>query len=46
MATTKMFRSEMKDKDIEELLSKLTEDELEELHMELIDPDVSSMLNY
>ena len=40
-----MFRSEMKDKDIEELLSKLTEDELEELHMELIDPDVSPLLN-
>lgn len=44
MAHTKLHGRDLKayqDVDLDDLLSKLTDAELEELHTELIDPDVS-----
>jgi len=43
MAHTKLYGKDLKayqDVDLDALLSKLTDAELEELHTELIDPDV------
>lgn len=43
MTTKKLYGKDLKayqDIDLEELLAKLTDAELEELHTELIDPDV------
>jgi len=43
MAHTKLYGKDLKayqDVDLDALLSKLTDEELEELHTELIDPDV------
>ena len=43
MAQTKLYGRDLKayqDVDLDDLLSKLTDAELEELHTELIDPDV------
>jgi Tropomodulin len=44
MTSTKLHGKDLKaykDIDLDDLLSKLTDAELEELHTELIDPDVS-----
>ena len=44
MAATKISGKDLRglrESDIDDLLSKLTAEELEELHMELVDPDVS-----
>ena len=46
MALTKLHGKDLKvyqDIDLDELLSKLTDEQLEELHTELIDPDVSNI---
>jgi len=43
MAHTKLYGKDLKayqDVDLDALLAKLTDEELEELHTELIDPDV------
>lgn len=40
MTSTKLQSKAYQDIDIDDLLSKLTDAELEELHTELIDPDV------
>ena len=47
MAHTKLYGKDLKayqDVDLDALLSKLTDEELEELHTELIDPDVCVIL--
>jgi len=47
MAHTKLYGKDLKayqDVDLDALLSKLTDEELEELHTELIDPDVCMTL--
>jgi len=47
MAHTKLYGKDLKayqDVDLDALLAKLTDAELEELHTELIDPDVCKIL--